>query len=74
MIPLKLYYLCIRGVELNIFSFSSSNYRKCHTAFPYSGYFLTSLLKYVSTSVSQNVSMKDNVKNYLVPSIISIGF
>jgi len=65
MIPLKQCYVWICGVQLNIFNSSSSNYRKSHTAFPYRGYFLALLLQCVSTSASQNVSMKDNVKNYL---------
>lgn len=53
---------------------SSSNYRKYHTGFFHSGYFLALLLQYISTGVSRNVPMKDDMKNYLVPSRISIGF
>lgn len=74
MIPLKWCDLLICGVEQKIFIFSPSNYRDYHTDFSCSGYFFTSLLPYVSTSVSQNVSIKDNVKNYLVPSRMSIDF
>lgn len=74
MIPLKWCDLLICGVERKIFIFSPSNYRDYHTDFSCSGYFFTSLLPYVSTSVSQNVSIKDNVKNYLVPSRMSIDF
>lgn len=42
--------------------------------FFHSGYFLALLLQCISTGVSQNVPMKDDMKNYLVPSRISIGF